>query len=144
MINYFGLSLFRIGNYTFFAINGSEKLFRVKLIKHKELLNKELPKAKHIDVWTFFDKNVAVQVKIDGRMVIEYKWWFHAMVPIIGIILGILLAKLITKAFDILTIISPGSVVIAFGISVTVGIVFGYIPAKRASERDPVESIRYE
>lgn len=63
---------------------------------------------------------------------------------IIGIILGIVIAKTISKLADILTIVSPGSVIIAFGISVTVGVIFGYIPAKRASERNPVESLRYE
>ncbi len=63
---------------------------------------------------------------------------------IIGVILGIVGAKLITEFADILTIISPFSVLIAFGVSATVGIVFGYSPAKRASEKDPIESLRYE
>jgi len=63
---------------------------------------------------------------------------------IVGIIMGIVIAKTITKLADILTIVSPGSVIIAFGISVTVGVIFGYIPARRASERNPVESLRYE
>jgi len=63
---------------------------------------------------------------------------------IIGVILGIAGAKLITEFADILTIISPFSVIIAFGVSATVGIVFGYSPAKRASEKDPIESLRYE
>jgi putative ABC transport system permease protein len=63
---------------------------------------------------------------------------------IIGVILGILGARLITEFADILTIISPFSVFVAFGVSATVGIVFGYSPAKRASEKDPIESLRYE
>jgi putative ABC transport system permease protein len=62
----------------------------------------------------------------------------------IGIIAGIIIAKLITKLAGILTIISPLSVLIAFGISVAVGIIFGYMPAKKAAERDPIESLRYE
>jgi putative ABC transport system permease protein len=36
------------------------------------------------------------------------------------------------------------SVFIAFGVSAAVGVIFGYSPAKRASERDPIESLRYE
>ncbi len=63
---------------------------------------------------------------------------------IIGVILGILGARLITEFADILTIVSPFSVFIAFGVSASVGIVFGYSPAKRASEKDPIESLRYE
>ncbi len=63
---------------------------------------------------------------------------------IIGVILGIILSKLITELADILTIVSPFSVIIAFFVSASVGIIFGYSPAKRASEKDPIESLRYE
>ncbi len=63
---------------------------------------------------------------------------------LIGVVLGIVGAKLITEFADILTIISPFSVLIAFCVSASVGIVFGYSPAKRASEKDPIESLRYE
>lgn len=62
----------------------------------------------------------------------------------IGIILGISLSKVIMKATDILTIVSPISIVISFGVSVAVGIIFGYMPAKRAAEQDPVESLRHD
>jgi len=63
---------------------------------------------------------------------------------LIGVILGIVSAKLITEFSGILTLISPFSVIVAFIVSASVGIVFGYSPAKRASEKDPIESIRYE
>jgi putative ABC transport system permease protein len=62
---------------------------------------------------------------------------------IIGILLGVVLSKIITVVFDIQTIISAFSVLISFGVSVIVGITFGYLPAKRASEHDPVNSLRY-
>jgi putative ABC transport system permease protein len=61
---------------------------------------------------------------------------------IIGIILGVVLSKIITAVFDIKTIISLFSIFIAFGVSALVGIMFGYMPAKRAAEKDPVESLR--
>ena len=63
---------------------------------------------------------------------------------VIGILLGVFLSEMITRFYEIKTIVSFFSVFIAFGVSATVGIVFGYIPAKRASERDPVESLRHE
>ena len=63
---------------------------------------------------------------------------------ILGVILGIILAKIINQIFDILTIVTPFSVLIAFGVSATIGIIFGYSPAKRASEKDPIESLRHE
>jgi putative ABC transport system permease protein len=63
---------------------------------------------------------------------------------IIGIILGLAFSKIITESTGILTIISPLSIVISFGVSVSVGIIFGYMPAKRAAMQDPVESLRHE
>ncbi len=61
---------------------------------------------------------------------------------IIGIILGVALSKIITVVFDIKTIVSFFSIFIAFGVSALVGILFGYMPAKRAADKDPVESLR--
>jgi putative ABC transport system permease protein len=61
---------------------------------------------------------------------------------IVGIILGVVLSKIITVVFDIKTIISFFSIFIAFGVSAMVGILFGYMPAKRAADKDPVESLR--
>jgi len=61
---------------------------------------------------------------------------------IIGVFLGIFLAHLIQITADIKTIVSFFSVVVAFCVSATVGIVFGYLPAKRAASQDPVESLR--
>ena len=63
---------------------------------------------------------------------------------IAGVMLGIIAARLINEFSGILTIISPFSVLIAFFVSASVGVIFGYSPAKRASERDPIESLRYE
>ncbi|HOK25361.1 MAG TPA: ABC transporter permease [Bacteroidales bacterium] len=62
----------------------------------------------------------------------------------IGIFLGVIMAKIIEKLAGIMTIVSFFSVFIAFGVSVAVGVIFGYSPAKRASEKDPIESLRYE
>ena len=63
---------------------------------------------------------------------------------LLGVIIGIFASYLITSFADIATIVTPVSVIISFGVSATVGVIFGYSPAKRASERDPIESLRYE
>ncbi len=62
----------------------------------------------------------------------------------IGIILGFILSKVIMKLAGILTIISPWSIIISFGVSAAVGIIFGYMPARKAALQDPVTSLRYE
>lgn len=61
---------------------------------------------------------------------------------IAGIILGIVLSEMIARVAGILTIVSFSSVLIAFGVSVSVGIIFGYLPAQKAARQDPVVSLR--
>ena len=63
---------------------------------------------------------------------------------LVGVFIGIMASWLITKFADILTLVTPMSVIISFAVSASVGVIFGYSPAKRASERDPIESLRYE
>jgi putative ABC transport system permease protein len=63
---------------------------------------------------------------------------------LIGVVLGIILSHLITHFAGISTIVSLSSVLIAFLVSASVGVIFGYSPAKRAAEKDPIESLRYE
>lgn len=63
---------------------------------------------------------------------------------IIGIFLGIGLSRGIMHFTDILTIVSLHSILISFGVAATVGILFGYMPARKAAEKDPVTSLRYE
>jgi putative ABC transport system permease protein len=62
----------------------------------------------------------------------------------IGVFFGVIMAKLIEQLAGIMTIVSFFSIFIAFGVSAAVGVIFGYSPAKRASEKDPIESLRYE
>lgn len=63
---------------------------------------------------------------------------------IIGILLGVIMAKIITSVTGILTVISFVSILFSFGVAASVGIIFGYLPAKKASEKDPVESLRHD
>lgn len=63
---------------------------------------------------------------------------------IIGIVLGILASYIISKVTNSLFVVSLGSVVLAFAVSVIIGIVFGWYPAKKASDLQPIEALRYE
>ena len=63
---------------------------------------------------------------------------------LIGVVLGILMATIVSKAADIPTVISMSSIFLSFGVAATVGLIFGIAPAKRAAEQDPITSLRYE
>ncbi len=63
---------------------------------------------------------------------------------VIGIVLGGMLSYLITTLLRWPVEFSLPSVVAAFLVSVTVGIVFGYYPAGKAAKLDPIEALRYE
>ena len=62
---------------------------------------------------------------------------------IIGVILGIFLSYLAEWITGTPTIISLWSVFISFFVSGFIGVIFGYIPAKKAAEQDPVNSLRH-
>ena len=62
----------------------------------------------------------------------------------IGILLGAGAAFAASKLLHWNTLVSPGSVALAFGFSAGVGIVFGLWPARRAARLDPIEALRYE
>jgi len=63
---------------------------------------------------------------------------------IVGLLLGIAIPFLITVFTDMPTVVQPYSLILAFGISVGIGIIFGLYPAMRAAALDPIEALRHE
>ncbi len=63
---------------------------------------------------------------------------------IIGVILGVSFAYLVSSIANIPTIISFASILLSFGVAATVGLIFGIAPARRAAQQDPIASLRYE
>jgi len=63
---------------------------------------------------------------------------------ILGVILGILTSYIYSRANSSVFTISFSSILLAFGVSVVIGVIFGWYPAKRASSLQPIEALRYE
>ena len=63
---------------------------------------------------------------------------------VIGIALGWSISFIVNATGIISTSVSLSSILLAFGVSAIIGIVFGYYPARRASRLNPIEALRYE
>ena len=61
-----------------------------------------------------------------------------------GIVLGWLISFIVTSTGILITQVSLSSVLLAFGVSAGIGIIFGYYPARRAGMLNPIDALRYE
>lgn len=63
---------------------------------------------------------------------------------ILGVALGYAISEIVGLVLSMTTIVSWGSIGLATGVSIGIGLVFGYYPAKRASRLNPIDALRYE
>ncbi len=63
---------------------------------------------------------------------------------VIGILLGYGISKGISSLMQMPTVVSWMSIALAVGVSVGIGLVFGFYPARRAAKLNPIEALRYE
>jgi putative ABC transport system permease protein len=63
---------------------------------------------------------------------------------IIGVVLGITSARLVTYFLSWPTLVTESSIVLSFLVCFITGVFFGYYPAQAASRLDPIEALRYE
>lgn len=81
--------------------------------------------------------NIMLQFLIESTMI-------SLLGGLIGIVVGIGLAQAISHFGNFTTVISAMSIVVSFGFSLFVGIVFGMLPARKAARLDPIDALRYE
>ena len=63
---------------------------------------------------------------------------------VVGIILGIIVSIFLSGLLGFKAVISVGAVVIAFSVSVGIGIAFGYMPAGKAAKLNPIDALRHD
>jgi putative ABC transport system permease protein len=63
---------------------------------------------------------------------------------IIGIVVGVASSKILAAVKQWPSLISPGSILVAFLVSAAVGVFFGFYPAREAARLDPIDALRYE
>ena len=63
---------------------------------------------------------------------------------LIGVVIGVIASFGIARSLQWATVVSPLSVLIAFGTAAAVGVFFGWYPAKRAAQLDPIVALRRE
>ena len=63
---------------------------------------------------------------------------------VIGVLLGIVAAYVVKAILNYPISISTGSIVLSFAVCTIIGIFFGWYPARKASNLDPIEALRYE
>ena len=63
---------------------------------------------------------------------------------LIGILIGFIIAKVVTAATSLPSTLDPGSIVVAIIVSGSVGIFFGLYPANKAAKLNPIEALRSE
>ncbi|MBQ9925609.1 MAG: FtsX-like permease family protein, partial [Clostridia bacterium] len=85
----------------------------------------------------------AKQKDIRSQFIIE-AGTTSAVGGVIGILVGIAAAGIAGNALGIKAIPSVTAIAVSFGVSVAVGVIFGYLPANKAAKLNPIDALRYE
>ena len=91
---------------------------------------------------------IRMAIGAKGRHVL-LQFLFEAItLSIVGGLIGILLgaggSELVKNVLKWPIVVSPSSIIIAFGVAAAVGVFFGFYPAQKAAKLDPIDALRYE
>ncbi|MEX1240951.1 MAG: ABC transporter permease [Cyclobacteriaceae bacterium] len=95
-------------------------------------------------------KEIGLRLSIGAKKSdVTQQFLFEAMMisisgGLIGVILGVAMAFIVSEFAEIPTAISFSSIILSFGVAATVGLIFGIAPARKAASQDPITSLRYE
>ncbi len=63
---------------------------------------------------------------------------------LIGVMFGLLGAYAVSRGLSLPFVVSPETILLAFAVSAMIGVVFGYLPARKAARLEPIEALRHE
>ncbi|MGA1977353.1 MAG: ABC transporter permease [Bacteroidales bacterium] len=95
-------------------------------------------------------REIGIRMSIGGRsMDILMQFLVESMVMsilggLLGVIFGYLISKVAGSLMNSPTYVTPQSVVLAFAVCFAIGVFFGWYPAKKASNLNPIDALRYE
>jgi len=84
-----------------------------------------------------YERDVLTQFLVEAVVLASFGGLF-------GVLLALAVSAALAQVLQVPLILNPGIMVLAFFFSGAVGVIFGYFPARRAAQLDPIEALRHE
>jgi putative ABC transport system permease protein len=84
-----------------------------------------------------YERDVLTQFLVEAMVLASFGGLF-------GVVLAVAASAALTQVLQVPLILNPGIMILAFLFSGAVGVIFGYVPARRAARLDPIEALRHE
>jgi putative ABC transport system permease protein len=84
-----------------------------------------------------FERDVLTQFLVEAVVLASFGGLF-------GVLLALAVSAALARVLQVPLILNPGIMILAFFFSGAVGVIFGYFPARRAAQLDPIEALRHE
>jgi putative ABC transport system permease protein len=84
-----------------------------------------------------YERDVLTQFLVEAMVLASFGGLF-------GVLLALAASAMLAQVLQVPLILNPGIMILAFFFSGAVGVIFGYVPARRAARLDPIEALRHE